>query len=95
MSERSQKLTEAFRRGGWLPAKRELVDDWVNKKVDRNRRSRGIVKLHPVLQELKDMIENDSDMYMGFNRMFEDSTTIVSPFPPLLFSGIVTLNDDS
>lgn len=84
MSERSQKLTEAFRRGGWLPAKRELVDEWVNKKVERNRRARGIVKLHPVLQELKDMIENDSDMYMGFNRMFEDSTTTVTDYNQML-----------
>lgn len=84
MSGRSKKLTEAFRRGGWLPAKRELVDDWVNKKVERSRRSRGAVALHPVLQELKNMIENDADMFMGFTRMFEQSTTTVADYNQML-----------
>ncbi|KAH6904063.1 phosphatidylserine decarboxylase [Coprinopsis sp. MPI-PUGE-AT-0042] len=76
MSERSQKLTEAFRRGGWLPANQTLLNKWVKKKVEHSRTLRGAkALLHPVLQELKTMIESDGDMFMGFNRMFENATT--------------------
>ncbi|KAH6912241.1 phosphatidylserine decarboxylase [Coprinopsis sp. MPI-PUGE-AT-0042] len=77
MSERSSKLTEAFRRGGWLPANQTVLNKWVKKKVEHSRTMRGArAVLHPVLQELKTMIESDGDMFMGFNRMFENATTV-------------------
>ncbi|KAJ2922698.1 hypothetical protein H1R20_g14402, partial [Candolleomyces eurysporus] len=76
MSDPHAKLTEQFRRGGWLPANRDVLDRWVNGKVKQGRRARAA--LLPPIQELKDMIENDGDMYMGFNRMFENATVVKS-----------------
>jgi phosphatidylserine decarboxylase len=76
MSEPNDKLTERFRRGGWLPANRDVLSRWVDGKLKHGRKDRAL--LLPPIKELKDMIEHDGDMYMGFNRMFENAT-LVSP----------------
>ena len=78
MSEPNDKLNEIFRRGGWLPASRTVLRRWIGDKVKKGRDTRE--PLLPPIQELKDMIENDGDMYMGFNRMFENATLVCKPF---------------
>lgn len=77
MSAPNPRLTEAFRRAGWLPANREAHKQWLEGKLSQGRRARSV--LLPPIQELKVMIENDSDMYMGFNRMFENGTEVHRP----------------
>jgi hypothetical protein len=71
MSEPNAKLTEQFRRGGWLIASgsRDVLDHWINHSLPDLERQRG-TPLHPVIQELKDMIDNDADMYMFENATF-------------------------
>ena len=79
MSVPDPRLTEEFRKGGWLPASQEVLDKWLKGKLEQARRSRA--PLLPPIQDLKTMIEDDGDMYMGFNRMFENGTVVSGSFP--------------
>lgn len=58
-----------YRVGEWLPSDRIFLAQWVDKRikaVDANPKP-----LHPVVQEFKDLIERDPQIYMLFNQMFE------------------------
>ncbi|KAH6912240.1 hypothetical protein BKA70DRAFT_1535573 [Coprinopsis sp. MPI-PUGE-AT-0042] len=73
MSQHSSKMTEAFRKAGWRPANDAVPDQWLKEKVELSTIPMGAMSdLHPVLEEFKTMIENDGDMFMGFNHMFEN-----------------------
>ncbi|KAF4616965.1 hypothetical protein D9613_008726 [Agrocybe pediades] len=74
MSQPHPRLAEKFRRGGWLPANREVLKKWHKSKVEKTKKRQ--TTLLPPIQELKEMIENDGDMYMAFNRMFENPTLV-------------------
>lgn len=57
-----------FRIGEWLPSDQEFLDQWLNqhiKAVDTSKKA-----LHPVMQEFKNLIERDPEIYMLFNQMF-------------------------
>jgi len=59
-----------YRVGKWLPADQAVLDRWLNnliKAVDANPQP-----LHPVIQEFKDLIEGDAELYMVFHQMFDE-----------------------
>ena len=63
-------LTQAapFRAGRWLPSDHRILDDWIRTLVaDVHSTERP---LHPLVQELKDLIEGDAHLYMRANQMF-------------------------
>lgn len=72
-SEASKQLVEHFRRGGWLPISQKVLNDWL---VGALTPVYGDAEapLLPVIQDFKMFIENNGEMYMGFNRMFENAT---------------------
>lgn len=58
-----------FRVGQWLPSDQVILENWLSAlvaEVDRDPRP-----LLPVVQEFKDLIENDAEIFMLFNLMFE------------------------
>lgn len=58
-----------FRVGEWLPSDQAFLDQWVErhvKAVDTHAKP-----LHPVIEEFKNLIENDPEIYMLINQMFE------------------------
>lgn len=88
MSRPHPRLTERFRKAGWLSESPQALDRWLRTKIgDRKRAYRA---LSPVVQEFKDLIDNDGDMYMGFNRMFENATGPVSSTSCLHFLIVLT-----
>jgi phosphatidylserine decarboxylase len=64
--------------GQWLPSDQKALDQWVAKLV-RDTESRGGVLL-PVIQEFKDVIEGDPEIYMLFDQAF----TQIPRRPPFL-----------
>lgn len=76
MSAPDPRLAEQLRKGGWTPASQEAVDAWVEKQLAKARDGEGEPELRPSIEDLKTMIEDDSDMSMGFNRMFEKARTV-------------------
>jgi len=56
-----------------MPQDKRHHHSWMKKTiehVDANPK-----ELHPVLKEFKDMVENDSRLYMLFNQMFEQASS--------------------
>ncbi|KAF8204399.1 phosphatidylserine decarboxylase [Mycena galopus ATCC 62051] len=73
--EANPQLTEHFRRAGWLPASDAEHKKWLKGAVDEvltGRRKNET--LLPVIQQLKTLIETNSELYMGFNQMFEQQS---------------------
>ena len=61
------------RTGNWLPSDHRVHKKWlagVVDHVDANPKD-----LHPVLQEFKDLIENDTRIYLLTSAMFEEIPT--------------------
>lgn len=72
--------------GHWLPVKHADLKPWIHhrlKKIDP-RRPDGVYD-HPVIDEFRQLIDNDADIYMGFTQMFEaqpaDALVRVPCFP--------------
>ncbi|KAF8484409.1 phosphatidylserine decarboxylase [Gautieria morchelliformis] len=95
MSSRSSlRLADHFRKGGWLPASREVLQKWLADALKEcaDNASRGTFTLLPVIAEFEAFILNNAEMYMGFHQMFEGATP---PFPTdykkllLLFNKII------
>ncbi len=58
-----------FRVGRWLPSDQVVLDRWMEdliRTVDANPTS-----LHPVVEEFKNLIETDPEVYLLFHQMFE------------------------
>jgi phosphatidylserine decarboxylase len=58
-----------YRIGGWLPPDHRIHQQWLQdtiKHVDQNPK-----ELHPLLAEFKEMVENDTRLYLLFNSMFD------------------------
>jgi phosphatidylserine decarboxylase len=58
-----------YRVGKWLPSDQVVLDTWLEdhiRAVEANPQP-----LHPVVQELKDLIKADPEIYMLFHQMFE------------------------
>ncbi|KZS95454.1 hypothetical protein SISNIDRAFT_408539 [Sistotremastrum niveocremeum HHB9708] len=59
--------------GGWLPEEPDRLNDWIKKKLqelqDDEEKSRS---LHPSIVSFKKFIEENSEAYMGFHRLFDN-----------------------
>ena len=65
--------TEAlpYRVGEWLPSDQAFLEHWLGehiKKVEAHP-----IPLYPVIEEFKTLIEQDAEIYMLFNQMFEQT----------------------
>ena len=67
----STEIGEAvqFRVGAWLPSDQEVLDNWLAQLIKEVEAE--VKPLHPVIEEFKSLIENDAEIYMFFNQMFE------------------------
>lgn len=57
-----------FRVGKWLPADQEMLDNWIGDLLDGVKDE--MPPLLPAVQELKDLIEGDTRIFMLFHQMF-------------------------
>ena len=67
-----------YRVGRWLPSDQQVLDQWVSQLIRETEA--GDRPLLPVVQEFKDLIEGDAEIYMLFSQMF----TQVPRKPPFL-----------
>ena len=58
-----------FNVGKWLPKDQTKVDQWMDKLIDEVDTSDKA--LLPVVEEFKNLIEQDAEIFMQFNLMFE------------------------
>jgi phosphatidylserine decarboxylase len=58
-----------FRVGLWLPSDQKVLDRWLAKHIQQAEQTNG--PLHPVIQNFRDFIEADAQVFMWFNQMFE------------------------
>ena len=63
--------------GVWLPSDESVLDGWLRaliEEIEAAEKSRDVerLRLHPVMQELKELIENDAEIYMFFHQMFTE-----------------------
>jgi phosphatidylserine decarboxylase len=61
------------RAGAWLPADHRVHKKWLSGIIERVEKNPK--ELHPVLQEFKEMIENNTRIYILINSMFEEIPT--------------------
>ncbi|CAH2806513.1 MAG: Phosphatidylserine decarboxylase (EC [uncultured Paraburkholderia sp.] len=61
--------TTPYRVGEWLPSDQTFLDNWLAKLIAEVERAPK--PLHPVVDELRQLIETDPTVYMLFNQMFE------------------------
>ncbi|HEV7591238.1 MAG TPA: phosphatidylserine decarboxylase family protein [Longimicrobium sp.] len=57
-----------FRVGEWLPSDQSVLEDWLARLIERTEKQPK--PLLPVVQDLKDLIERDPDVFMYFHEMF-------------------------
>ena len=59
--------------GGWLPRDHRVLKKWLDKRIaaidERNKKGTR-VELDPSIQQFKDVIESNPEIYMGFHEMF-------------------------
>ena len=65
----SAKTSSPYSVGQWLPSDQLVFDQWLAKLVEGTESVDE--PLLPVIQEFKDLIEEDPQLYMLFNQMFE------------------------
>lgn len=58
-----------YRVGKWLPSDHSFLNDWIIEQLSESKEQN--TPLLPVVQEFKDLIENDPHVYMLFHQMFE------------------------
>ncbi|KQR51787.1 hypothetical protein ASF88_09225 [Leifsonia sp. Leaf336] len=58
------------RRGGWLPAGQDELEEWLEGRLDRLGDPNK--PLHPVIQDFKELIETDAIVRMYMTRMIEE-----------------------
>jgi phosphatidylserine decarboxylase len=68
MKNHSKKQTP-FRIGKWLPSDHVFLENWINVLIDEV--DAEAKPMHPVIEEFKDFIEGNPEIYMLFNQMFE------------------------
>ena len=63
-----------YKVGEWLPSDQATLEDWQT-NIIRATKAKGDVPLIPVIQEFKDLIENDPQLFMLFTQMFQQIPT--------------------
>lgn len=62
---------------GWIPLHsfhgNQAIADKLKDIEDHKSREDGEVKLKPSVKKLKDLIEKDPDLFMGFTDMFKEA----------------------
>ncbi len=58
-----------FRVGKWLPSDQLLLEKWLEELVEEV--THNAKPLHPVIEAFKELIEDDAEIFMLFNQMFE------------------------
>ena len=82
---------ERFIEGGWIPPSREALRDSITHKVPHSPRT---PYLHPTVQELKRLIDEDPEVYMGFHDMLaQKAADPVGPSPCAKFWAVNWLLD--
>lgn len=85
--ETNTRLTEHFRRTGWLATSEAALLQWIKDVVSEvltgKRKNEPLL---PVIREFQTLIETNSELYMGFNQMFEQQ-------PPSSLLAAVGLNN--
>lgn len=70
-------LRDYLKKDGWIPLHsfngNRAITDGIKEINDHKRRKRGGFTLKPAVQELKNLIEKDPDLYRGFVDMFKES----------------------
>ncbi|MDB4991094.1 MAG: Phosphatidylserine decarboxylase-related [Myxococcaceae bacterium] len=56
--------------GEWLPADQKAVESWLSNLIDEVQSNEQ--PLHPVIDELRLLIEDDAQVYMLFHQMFDE-----------------------
>ncbi|KAK7435699.1 hypothetical protein VKT23_019532 [Stygiomarasmius scandens] len=59
--------------GHWLPRNDEHLQKWIHDKLGKARQRTSHEYKHPVIQEFRNLIDNDAELYMGFTQMFAAS----------------------
>lgn len=59
-----------YRVGQWLPSDQSVLDAWLKTRVEAVKSGRDRRPLHPIIQDFKELIEGDADLYMLFHLMF-------------------------
>ena len=68
-----------YRVGQWLPSDQQTLNEWRNRLIQETSASADQASLLPVVQEFKDVIENDPELLMLFTQMF-DQVPLEPPF---------------
>ena len=69
-----------YRVGKWLPSDQAVLERWLAAHIQAV--AENPQPLQPVMQEFKDLIESDAQLYMFFHQMFEELPTAPSTRPP-------------
>lgn len=59
-----------FRVGKWLPSDHAILENWINKLIIEVEKEKK--PLLPVIEEFKQLIEEDAEIFMLFNLMFSE-----------------------
>jgi len=57
--------------GQWLPSDQQVLEDWRTDLIRETDELSEHAPLWPVIQEFKELIENDPELFMLFTQMFE------------------------
>lgn len=71
IKELNEDLIE--RTSDWLPQRKSAVDAWlvsVSLHIEKEEAAGKVIVLEPVIQEFKELIENEPDLFMYFTQMF-------------------------
>ncbi|KIO75190.1 phosphatidylserine decarboxylase [Pedobacter lusitanus] len=70
MKTTANKKLQAFRVGRWLPSDQTILEKWLNDLIAEVEKDKH--PLLPVIEEFKELIEDDPEIFMWFHLMFEE-----------------------
>ncbi len=70
MSTPSKPMNKTFAAGKWMPKDQKTLAYWLEKIMEKAEKDTGPLK--PVVEDLKNFIENDAEAYMFFTQMFSE-----------------------
>ena len=65
-AESNQTSTPQYRVGRWLPSDQVVLDNWLVSLSEQAKKTKTS-KLSPAVNDLKNLIETDPELYMLFN----------------------------
>ena len=70
MSTAVKPVNKTFAAGKWMPKDLDTLSRWMTRIMEKAEQDTGPLK--PVVEDLKNFIENDAEAYMFFNQMFSE-----------------------